>query len=264
MNANTKRFSVSFDGELFEVAANVRDAGEDLLFFIHGLGCSKESFCYFWDRGDFAGYSVLAIDLVGFGDSDKPGAFPYTMEAQAQVAAGLLAEFPGRKLHIVAHSMGGAVALLLPDEILQTVETFANVEGNLIGADCEIGSRGMISVRPDVFAEKMFRLIRAKYARLGPGYAAIDSTTADVLYRSAESLIALSDSERLLEAFGALACRKAYFYGSENAAHPTVGRVGSVRKVEIDRSGHFPMSDNPEEFYYELHRFVTDCTHQAR
>ena len=255
---NTKRFSASFDGESFEIAADVRHAGGDLLFFIHGLGGSKAAFRHIWNRGDFAEYSVLAIDLVGFGASDKPENFPYTMEAQGQIAAGLLAEFSDRKLHVIGHSMGGAVAMLFPPEILNSIETFTNAEGNLIGADCEIGSRGMISVPPDVFAADMWPELRAKCAGLAPGYSALDSTTADVLYRSAESLVSWSDSDKLLEAFVALACRKAYFYGSENAAHPTVARVGSIPKVEIKRSGHIMMCDNPEDFYDELHKFVTD------
>ena len=252
-----KRFSASFDGESFEIAAGVRHSGSNLLFFIHGLGGSKDIFHHIWERGDFADYSVLAVDLVGFGESDKPGGFSYKMEAQAQVAAGLLAEFPDAKLHVIGHSMGGAVALLFPPEILSSIETFANAEGNLIGADCQLGSRGMISVPPDVFAAEMFPELRAEYARLGPDYSALDSTTADVMYRSAESLVSWSDSEKLLEAFLNLSCRKSYFYGSENSTHPTVQRVADVQKVEIKRSGHIMMCDNPDDFYDELHKFLT-------
>ncbi len=253
---NPRYFSASLDGKSFELAANVREAGPDMLFFLHGLGCSKDSFHHIWNRTDFADYSVLAIDLIGFGDSAKSNDFSYTLEAQARVCAELLAEFSDRRLHIVAHSMGGAVALLLPDEILNSAETFTNVEGNLIGADCGVGSRKIISVPPDVFESEILPELRAEFASLGEDYAAIDSTTADALYRSAESLVSWSDSNKLLETFLALSCRKAYFYGAENSAHPTVERVGHVPKVEIKRSGHFPMNDNPEDFYNELHRFV--------
>ena len=252
-----RHFSVSIDGQSLELVASVRDAGTDLLFFLHGLGCSTDSFHHFWNRIDFDGYSVLAPDLVGFGKSTKSQSFSYTMEAQARICAEILTEFSDKNLHIVAHSMGGAVALLLPDEILNRTKTFANVEGNLIGADCGIASRKIISVPPAMFESDILPELRDKFNSLGEGYAAIDSTSADALYRSAQSLVAWSDSNKLLEVFLALTCRKAYFYGDENAEQPTVASVGEVPKVKVKRSGHFPMNNNPEDFYDKLYKFVT-------
>jgi pimeloyl-ACP methyl ester carboxylesterase len=252
-----RHFSVSIEGQSLELVASVRDAGKDLLFFVHGLGCSKDSFHHFWDRTNFEDYSVLALDLIGFGESTKSESFSYTMEAQARVCAKILTEFSDRNLHIVAHSMGGAVALLLPDDILNVTKTFANIEGNLIGADCGIASRRIISVPPAVFESDILPEFRDKFNGLWKGYAAMDSTSANALYRSAESLVAWSDSNKLLEAFHALSCPKAYFYGDENADHPTVASVGNVPKVKIERSGHFPMNDNPADFYDELYKFVT-------
>ncbi len=253
----SRHFSVSIEGQLLELVANVRDASKDLLFFIHGLGCSKDSFHHFWDRTDFEDYSVLALDLIGFGESTKSESFSYTMEAQARVCTEILKEFSDRNLHIVAHSMGGAVALLLPDDILNDAKTFANIEGNLIGADCGVASRRIISVPPAVFESDILPEFRDMFNSLGEGYAAIDSTSADALYRSAESLVAWSDSNKLLEAFHALSCLKAYFYGDENSDHPTVTSVGDVPKIKIERSGHFPMNDNPDDFYDELYKFVS-------
>ncbi|MCP4378407.1 MAG: hypothetical protein GY794_19810 [bacterium] len=115
----------------------------------------------------------------------------------------------------------------------------------------------MVSVTRDVFAAEMWPKLQAKYADLPRGYCAYDATTADVMRRSAESLVPMSDSEKLLEAFVALECRKVYIYGSENVEVATVARVGSVPKVEIARSGHILMCDNPEDFYDELHKFIT-------
>jgi pimeloyl-ACP methyl ester carboxylesterase len=85
--------------------------GAQTLVFIHGLG----SYLKFWryQLDDFAarGYRVLAVDLPGYGKSDKPASFPYTMEAMADVVH----EF-AQKLHapqpiLVGHSMGGQTAL---------------------------------------------------------------------------------------------------------------------------------------------------------
>ncbi|MCD4741191.1 MAG: alpha/beta hydrolase [Desulfobacteraceae bacterium] len=250
------KFSIIIDGQSNEIVANVRDTGKELIFLVHGLGCSKNSFHHIWNLTDFDGYSILALDLVGFGESSKSKKFSYTMEAQAQICAEILTKFSYKKLHIVAHSMGGAVALLLPDDILNETKTFINVEGNLIGADCGIISRKIISVPPAVFESDIFPELRDQFNNFGKSYAAIDSTSADALYKSAESLVTWSDSNKLLEVFLGLSCRKAYFFGDENVDLPTVTRVGEVQKVKIKQSGHFSMNDNPKDFYCELYKFM--------
>ncbi len=250
------KFPIFIDGQSSEIVANVHDTGENLILLVHGLGCSKDSFHHLWNLTDFNDYSILALDLAGFGESSISIRFSYTMEAQARICAEILTKFSNKNLHIVAHSMGSAVALLLPDEILNGLKTFTNVEGNLTGADCGTISRNIISVSPAVFESDIYPELRDKFNSLGEKYADIDLTSADALYKSAESLVAWSDSDKLLEKFLALPCRKAYFFGDENADLPTVTRVGNIQKVKIKQSGHFPMNDNPKEFYGELYKFL--------
>lgn len=255
---NRMVFPLDMDGQLIEIKANVRDAGKDLILLLHGLGCSKDSFHHFWDRTDFGGYSALAPDLAGFGESSKLNGFSYTMEAQASICAKILTKFSHRNLHVVAHSMGCAVALLLPDEILKRLTTFINVEGNLIGADCGVMSRRIISVSPDVFASGFFLRLKEKFNSFGNRYTAMDSTSADALHKSAKSLVSWSDSNRLLDIFVSLPCRKAYLFGDENADMPALTRITNIRKVMIKQSGHFLMNDNPKDFYDELYKLLME------
>ncbi len=250
------KFILDVEGQANEIVAKVRDTGKNLIFFMHGLGCSKDSFHHVWNCTDLDNFSILTLDLVGFGESSESKDFSYTMEAQARICAEILRKFSNKNLHIVAHSMGGAVALLLPDDILNNIKTFINVEGNLIGTDCGILSRNIISVPLDVFESNFFSELRKKFNNFGERYAAIDSTSADALYKSSKSLVSLSDSNRLLEIFLALPCRKAYFFGDKNANIPTVTRVGDVQKIMIKHSGHFPMNDNPKDFYNELYKIL--------
>jgi pimeloyl-ACP methyl ester carboxylesterase len=110
----SKTFDLIIDREPVAVAADVRVTGEDQLFFLHGLGCSKSTFHHFWNRIDFKEYSAVIPDLIGFGGSSKPEHFSYTMEAQARICTEIFKRFSDKALHIVAHSMGNAVALLFP------------------------------------------------------------------------------------------------------------------------------------------------------
>ncbi len=106
-----------------------------MLLLLHGIGCSKESFRDIWFRDEFSDYSIISLDLLGFGNSSKSDKFSYKMEDHASVCAKVVNEISSKKVHIIAHSMGGAIGLLLPASLLNSALTFANLEGNLISED---------------------------------------------------------------------------------------------------------------------------------
>lgn len=62
-------------GMSFDVAFQYRAASDDLVIFIHGLGCSKETFENIWDCPALNGFSLLAYDMPGFGRSNRPKTF---------------------------------------------------------------------------------------------------------------------------------------------------------------------------------------------
>ena len=86
------------------------DAGAGTpVIFIHGLGASM----YAWRKNlapvMAAGYRVLALDLLGFGSSDKP-ARGYTNAAYAQLVVALMDSLHLPDAVLVGHSMGGEIA----------------------------------------------------------------------------------------------------------------------------------------------------------
>ena len=61
-----------------------------------------------------AGYKVYALDLLGFGASDKPQQ-PYTMETWAELVGDFMDEFVQNKPTVlVGNSIGSLVALMVP------------------------------------------------------------------------------------------------------------------------------------------------------
>ncbi|HEU4975565.1 MAG TPA: alpha/beta fold hydrolase [Baekduia sp.] len=87
------------------------EAGEGPpVVLLHGLGATKVSFLP--TVAALAGsYRAIAIDLPGFGDSDKPltGAYDAAFFARAVVA--LLDALGFERAHLVGNSMGGRVAI---------------------------------------------------------------------------------------------------------------------------------------------------------
>ncbi len=250
------KINITIAGIPCRVAVRYRSTSPHLLFFLHGLGCSKDSFENAWERSDFKGFSLLAPDLLGFGHSDKPTDFSYSLEDHARVCETVLRTFDEPRLHIIAHSMGGAVGLLLADNILRQAETFVNVEGNLIGADCGFISRKATSVPYETFAKELFPEFQSRLETKDYQHLFLDGTAPLAFYRSAQSLVEWSDSGRLLKKFKRLKCKKAYFYGQRNSGIKALDRLGPIKKRSISQSGHFPMNDNPDEFYAALHDFL--------
>lgn len=81
------------------------------LVFIHGLGSYLKFWWFQLDAFAVGGWRVIAVDLPGYGKSDKPASFPYTMEAMADAVRELLAGLKVEQPVIVGHSMGGQAAL---------------------------------------------------------------------------------------------------------------------------------------------------------
>ena len=228
-----------------------------MLLLLHGIGCSKESFRDIWFRDEFSDYSIMSLDFLGFGDSSKSDKFSYKMEDQASVCAKVVNEISSKKVHIIAHSMGGAIGLLLPASLLNSALTFANLEGNLISEDCGIVSRKTISVSFQKFEKELLPDLKDLSKPLGEGRFFLDSALPLGFYKSAESLVRWSDSGDLLSRFKNLRCRKSYFYGERNSDLDVLHRLNTIEKIMIGRSGHFMMNDNPDEFYSRLRTFLS-------
>ena len=99
------------EGRMVNLA--VRDVGRGKpILLLHGLGASS----YTWNAiiPPLAKTNrVIALDMKGFGNSDKPIDDAYTIADQAKLIAGYIARNDLRGLTLVGHSYGGAVAMRL-------------------------------------------------------------------------------------------------------------------------------------------------------
>jgi pimeloyl-ACP methyl ester carboxylesterase len=82
----------------------------DTVLCLHGLGGTKASFLP-TVAALADSYRVVAIDLPGFGESDKPIGAPYNAPWFARVAVEALDALGVERAHLVGNSMGGRVAI---------------------------------------------------------------------------------------------------------------------------------------------------------
>lgn len=99
---------------------------------IHGFG--GHTFSYRHNIPALAKHHrVIALDLKGFGYSERPGDGDYSLRAQAQLVLGLMDELHIDTASLVGHSMGGEVAMRVAAAAPQRVENVvlvASVSGD--------------------------------------------------------------------------------------------------------------------------------------
>ncbi|KAI4339671.1 hypothetical protein MLD38_024586 [Melastoma candidum] len=108
------KFSVNYF-----VSGNESDSKPPVLL-VHGFGASVPH----WRRniGTLAkSYTVYAVDLLGFGDSDKPRDFTYTMETWAELILDFLNEIVGRPTVLVGNSVGSLACVIAASESNQNM-----------------------------------------------------------------------------------------------------------------------------------------------
>lgn len=234
-----------------KLSYQLKSGGDRCILFIHGLGCSKESFKHAFDGNYFTkAYTLLAPDLLGYGDSSKPVDFSYTLEKQCTSILELIRKLNPRHLNIVAHSMGSVIALLLIEQ-LNNVQSFFCLEGNLVIEDCHI-SRKVSSLDETTFVNKIYPMSPSTFACKGLSLEKMASPVA--FYRSAKSLFHWSSYGGLLEKYRNLSIPKTYFYGAENKEIYILQKLEKEDIVQINGCGHFMMIDNPSDTY----RGITD------
>jgi len=226
------------------------------IMFVHGLGLSGK----IWDRLARLdlGAHILTPDLPGHGSAPRGR---YDFASLWGYLESKLAPQSWRQTILVLHSMAGA---LLPYLIGSGIrpQGIVLIEGNLIGCDA-MWSRQICSYDPSAYRIWLERVRRTAsmvlksqlktrhnaedLSRWSDGFTRVDAVALRVI---AEQLVASSIRRDSVHALERLCIKSCYLRGAlsddweEGRLLP--GKIG-VPILDIPRSGHYPMIDNPEE-----------------
>lgn len=219
--------------------------------YLHGLGSSSPA--YFAQVATATGRRSLLVDLLGFGLSDRPVGFGYTMEEHADTVATLLRAVDLDSVRVVAHSMGGAIAIVLAERHPALVGELILAEPNLRPAGPRALSARIAGYAEDEYVQTMHRRILNV---IGTEWAATArQADAVAMHRSAVSLA--GERERwFLHSLCALPIPRTFLLGeqSDRLADEAELVKACVTVSVIPGGGHNMMLDNPKAFVEALTR----------
>ena len=246
-------------------AAQVRDDGSMIRWIelpgaeparvcLHGLGASSGPyFTSAMSRTELAGRRTLLPDLLGFGISDRPDDAGYTLEDHADWVAAALTAAGVEGAEVIAHSMGGAVAIVLAARHPRLVASLLLLDANLDAAPpVPVATSSAIAT----WQEKDFLEIglTKTLERVGPHWAATMRLAGPVaLHRSAVNL-ARGSEPMMRELLQGLTIPRTFMYPAEDGdlAGAAELTASGVRVVAVPDTGHNIMLDNEDAFVREV------------
>ncbi|WP_324275576.1 alpha/beta fold hydrolase [Blastococcus brunescens] len=252
-------------------------AGEGpALLLLHGIGNNCQTWAGVIDRLAET-HTVIAPDLLGHGNSDKPRG-DYSIAAYANGMRDLLSVLDIERATVVGHSLGGGIALQFAYQFPERCQRLAVVGSGGLGPELSAGLRA--ATLPG--AELVVTALAGVSGPLRLGLQAVERVGRTVGWRrvgdlaeAADALLALKDVEArraflrtlrgVVDARGqaVTALDRLYLadsvpmlviWGSRDPIVPAVhaetvrSLVPSARIEVFDDAGHWPHLDDPERF----------------
>lgn len=220
--------------------------------YVHGLGATSPAyFAQVAVHPLLAGHRSLLIDLLGHGLSDRPTHFDYTLESHADALAGALTAAGVSAADLIAHSMGGSVAIVLAARHPRLVSRLVLIDANLDPVPRTPGSPGSSGIA--AYSEEEF-LTGGGWEevrdRVGPHWwSTMRLAGGEALHRSAFHLTR-GTTPTMRELLLDLKIPRTFLLPGSDGPLPGADALtaAGVSVVAVPDCGHNIMLDNPEAF----------------
>jgi len=260
---------------------NICGQGPPMLL-IHGFGASSFS----WSKivSPLAGhYTIITLDLKGFGRSKKPQDGRYSLRDQAEAVLKVIGTLGLNGVTVVGHSMGGGVALLVAMTLEQEAPRRLSRLVLIDSIACPQRLPLFLAVlRFPVLGPLVIRLVPATWSVryiLNIAYfdrgkidrAFVEAYAAPLrCYRGRESLIATAramippDIDELVEQYRTIRTPVLLLWGRQDCIVPLSiafrleTAIPTARLRLLDQCGHIPQEEMPELTSSILQDFLDD------
>ena len=232
------------------------------ILFLHGLGSDKHCFAAARKQACFRNRLLLFIDLPAHGTAE-PLKQSHSLSRVRKHLAMTRKHDCGAGVHVIAHSMGAALALLLQGCL--PLRSLINVEGNLLPQDAAILSRRTAETDKTRFIQHHSKQMLAKAQTHSDAMTrqwghTLAKTDAAAFHDYACSTTRWSDSCRLYRLYHQLDCPKCYIYGEKSGIASVIDRLteDGLATKRIEEAGHFAMLEKPYRFWHHVRQFYQE------
>lgn len=249
---------------------NIYGRGEVTLLFIHGAYIDQT----YWDeqvKHFEKRYKVVTLDLAGHGKSGHEERSHWSVEVMADDVVALVKHLELKNVILIAHSLGGSIALIAATKYPQPFIGFVGVDnfknaGTPLAPEFQSQVAGILENLRNDFANT-----NEQYARMA---LVTKNTPADITDRvvkdyrnayepmgnaTAPEIFAMDATERDL-----LPKLKLKLYLINANYYPTnmdgleKNAINGFKLIEISGTSHYPMIEHSEEFNAKLDEVVEE------
>ena len=243
--------------------------GTPTYIMLHGLGGSKTLFEKAFQINSNYGWGILAIDLLGFGESEKNIEIEnYSLLNQSLSILDVINYLEVNEHYFVSHSMATA---LFPYLLTKNKETIGVVmlEGNLVKEDAR-WSKQISEFNDSEFTKYMSSLKKhasrifslqlhnnfdeKKICKWSKSFQVMDIEAFRVLAKETHKM---TYSNKIIEHLKEFKGLKSYWRGEESEAWDgknIINKINSQYNM-LDNSSHYLMLDNPEKLYSSIYKY---------
>ena len=229
---------------------------EPTLVLLHGLGsASSADFPAIARQPVLSQFRLILPDFLGFGFSDKPADFDYSLEGHAETVYQILHHLGLSNVCLFGHSMGGAVAIALTASHPELVSRLVLAEANLDPGIGQASKMIAAQTESEYVAKGHAQFLQSieQGIQHSPGLAcyagALGVADPTAVHRSAVGLIrGTVPPQRQL--FLSMTIPRSFIFGELSLPDPDLDnlRFGHINVLVVPRAGHAMMHDNPEGF----------------
>ncbi len=232
--------------------------GANWLVCLHGLQSNRQLFDKFFNDHRFSQFSLLTVDLIGFGQSSKPTNFSYEHAEQVKILEALLLFEKIKSGIVLGHSLGGMLAILLSQSKSFSMKALTSLEGNLLEQDCG-KSRDFAMFSEDQFNQEYPKFLeilsRGQSVSERQRTEWLKSIPAYVIRKTSVATLELCRKRTLIEIFEKLQIPRLLIVGEKGSfkSRPT----GKELTIEtITDAGHFMLLEQEESTLQKIDSFL--------